>query len=320
VKLSRYRARRLGAAGIALLLAASLAACATPSANDSVRSVPGVALSSEMATDGSALTDLSVAPASAGSSIISNGGIALSVENARASAEAVTAVAKGLGGYVETQMVTSDGAAHENAQLTIRVPSNQFDAAFDELTELGEVVDEHRSTQDVTTQHVDLQARVEALQASVDRLTDLMSQAATTGELIEAESALSARQAELDGLRAQLNSLEGQVDEATIWVSLTVRSALPGGPSTFWDGLKAGFESLGTAAAGALVLLGILVPWLVIAAVITAVIIWIVRVSRRRRQRAAAQATTAQATATHATVSPSAATHAPSPAPEDPGV
>lgn len=224
-------------------------------------------------------------------SVISTGDITVEVSDTRAAVDAATTLVESLGGYVESQSLGGSGSgSSESASLSVRIPSAKFDQAFSALGELGTPFNENRSATDVTAQHVDLQARVESLQTSVTRLNDLMAGAATTSELIEAESALAARQAELDSLAAQLKMLEDQVDESTIWVNFTTKSALPGGPGNFWEGLLAGLNSLTVAGAGALVLLGVLLPWLIIAAIVTVAIVALVRTSRKRKAlRGAAQ-------------------------------
>ncbi|NLB46424.1 MAG: DUF4349 domain-containing protein, partial [Microbacteriaceae bacterium] len=232
---ARSAALRGLAAVAALALSITLAACSSGFAGNEAGSMRDAAVAPADGSYEIAATDMASGDAAStqsaltatGRSVISQGSIAISVADAKASAESVTLIAKGLGGYVESQNVSGESASTQGASLTIRVPASQFDVAFTELQSLGSVLEESRSAQDVTAQHVDLQARVAALQASVDRLTELMAGAATTSELIEAESALAARQADLDGLQAQLASLEDQVGEATIWVSLTVRTALP---------------------------------------------------------------------------------------------
>ena len=238
------------------------------------------------ATEG-ATVDGAAPGASVDRSVIRTGDLSLTVDDPARAADRVSELVVGLDGTVESENVTRAGAGNaESATLTVRVPEARLDETFDALSEVGTVTSQSRSAVDVTAQRVDLQARVEALQASVDRLSALMRGAASTSELIEAESALSQRQQELDGLRAQLQSLEGEVEEATIFVTLSAPSALPGGgPATFWEGLVAGFGSLGTAAAGALVLLGVLLPWLVVAAIVAGAVWVIVRGAQRRRAR-----------------------------------
>lgn len=222
----------------------------------------------------------------AGASVIRTGDIWLTITDTAAAAEQVAEVAEELDGFVESESVS--GATATSAQLYIRVPSDRFDEAFERLGELGEVTSQRRSASDVTAQHVDLQARVKALEESVARLSELMRGAATTGELIEAETALSQRQQELDGLRAQLDSLEDQVDRAGISVNLSTETAVPGGPASFWDGLLVGIDSIGKALASGLILFGVALPWIVLLGVIAGIVLlivwWSARGKRRRKE------------------------------------
>ena len=249
------------------------------SADQSTRSSEGVAISPE----GAEMVDQATEAQRVGQQVIHSGDATLVVDDPTAAAEEVRDLAERLGGYVDSQTVSEESQdSRARATLSIRVPADEFDAAFDALGEVGEVVNQSRSATDVTLQYVDLEARVEALQGSVDRLTELMSGAATTGELIEAEAALSQRQQELDSLRAQLQSLESQVSYSSIWVSLETESVLPGGPSNFWEGLAAGLDSIVKAGAAALVLFGVLLPWTILVAAIVLLVLWLVRLGRKR--------------------------------------
>ncbi len=232
------------------------------------------------------------AKAIAGRSVIQTGDVSIRVDDPAKSAEAVTALAEDLGGYVQSQTIGDAGgygdggyAGDGGASLQLRIPSERLDEAFRRFADIGHLTSQSRSSDDVTAEHVDLQARVKALETSVARLTKLMAAADSTADLLEAENALSQRQQELDGLRAQLKSLEGQVSEASVSVTLHVETALPGGPANFWEGLVAGWDSLGTAGAGALVLVGILLPWLALAAAIGAIVLLVVRARRRAKRR-----------------------------------
>lgn len=319
MKLAPVMKKRLTAAAALTLLCAALTACSAAglSADTNIPLVQNESTIDLMPVDAMSADGVTQLPSGisasaeqsaavdAARSIISNGSVSIEVDDARAASQTVSDIAEGLGGYVESQTLSGmalDGV--DGASLTIRVPSSEFDAAFEQLGQVGRVLDESRTATDVTAQHVDLQARVASLETSVERLTELMSGAATTGELIEAESALTARQAELDSLQAQLESLEGQVDEATIWVSLGAKSALPGGPSNFWEGLLAGLQSIAVSGAGALVLLGILLPWLVIAGIIALIIVLIVRAARRKSAAKAHAAAAAAAAGANAPAPP----------------
>lgn len=276
---------RLIPLAVAALLVAPLAACSAGSGSSSAPGASDMTAVAPVAEDGGFLREDAGSLPAAGRSVIRSGDISIQVGDPAEAAAEVTEIADRLDGYVESESIgRGDEGSSSSAFLTLRVPADRLDEAFDALGGVGTVLSQSRSASDVTTQHVDLQARVSALEESIERLTELMSGAATTSELLEAEAALSQRQQELDGLRAQLESLEGQIEQATVSVSLTTKSALPGGPDNFWDGLVAGWNSLVSAGAGALVVIGILLPWLVILGVIALAIVLIVRARRRARR------------------------------------
>lgn len=222
-------------------------------------------------------------------SVIRSGSLSLEVPSPSVAAEDIAEIAEDLGGSVASQSISRRGGTASGGSITIRVPVDRFDDAFERLAAVGEVQREERDSIDVTAEHVDLKARVAALEASVARLTELMRGAATTSELLEAESALAARQQELDGLQAQLKALEGQVAQATIRVELAMPYVLAsGGPDNFWDALLAGFRSMGTFGLAAFIGLGFALPWLVVLAAIAVAVIVPLRRRARRRSRLAA--------------------------------
>lgn len=272
--------RRLVFVLAAALSVVALSACSVGGGgSESSAPMPGV----EIAPDSRTLDAPADAGPSAEPSVITTGSLTLIVGDPVSAVTDVREIARTLGGSVEQETVTeATASAGPSATMLLRVPADEFDAAFAALADVGEPVAQNRSATDVTLQRVDLEARVAALQASVDRLTALMAGAATTGELIEAESALAQRQQELDGLRAQLDALTNQVEMSTIWVSLETKRALPGGPANFWEGLLAGLQSIVTAASAGLVIVGILLPWLVLGGVVALVVVLIVRAARRR--------------------------------------
>lgn len=263
---------------------------------NSAETSPEMSQDMAAAPDSSATPKLSPEQVEAGSGstnaaqqLISTAEVQLSASNPEQAAEAITKAVTRLNGSVESLTVQqSTGDTPAGAQLSVRVPPAQLDAAIQQFEQVGDVLSQSRSTQDVTTEYVDLEARIKALETSVKRLNDLMAGAATTTELIEAEGALTQRQQELDGLRAQFKALDGQVSQATIWVSITTPNVLPGGgPGSFWEGLLTGLNSLVAAGAGALVLLGVLLPWLAVAAILAAVVVVTLRSRRSRRTRRA---------------------------------
>lgn len=214
----------------------------------------------------------------------------------REATDAIAAAAVASGGYVESLSI--GGAAgvrvdetgttlpypDSGTRITVRVPSDALASTIAELDEIGTVTASQTSSQDVTTEAVDLRARVESAQASVDRLTELMSQAGSLADLLAAESALAERQAELESWQQQLEYLDAQVAMSSLTVSVVVPSdPVEADPAGFGDGLAAGWNGLVATLNGIVIALGFLLPWLVVAAVVWLLVWLTLRVVRRRR-------------------------------------
>ena len=241
--------------------------------------------------------------ATAGRDIITSASATVVVADPAAAARAVGDAAAARGGYVESMSVGSSGQGMpvdpstgmvygttpytpDGAWITVRVPSDQLAPLVVELSDVGEVTASSTDRQDVTEQTVDLQARIDAAQASVDRLTQLMAQAGSVGDLIAAETALSERQATLESYQQQLKSLEGMVDMSSLTVTLTPeRTTVEADPAGFGDGIAAGWNGLVATLNGIVIGLGFLLPWIAVVAVVVLVVWGIVRLTRRTAPR-----------------------------------
>lgn len=214
--------------------------------------------------------------------VVSTASLSLSSTDPIAVADDAVGVVLEVGGHVDSR---TDSPAEESrngsAQLVLRVPSDSLDATLIELKALGELLRSSLNETDVTTQAADIDARIKALQTSVNRLLTMMSQATTTADLIDLESALSERQTELDGLTAQRDSLRDRVELATVEMYITMPGEVAGAaPGDFWGGVVVGFTSLIAFVGGFLVVIGIMLPWLIPLALLAALIIWLVRRKR----------------------------------------
>lgn len=248
--------------------------------------------------------------------IITTASATVSVDEVDAATRAIANSAVAHGGYVESMSIGSDGTVYpvtpsdggvvydtmpypsptDGAWITVRVPADQLSDVVDELDDVGEVTATNLSRQDVTEQTVDLEARIDAAQASVDRLTELMGQAQSVADLIAAEAALAERQALLESYQQQLEMLDDQVAMSTLSVTVVPEvETVTADPAGFGDGLAAGWNGLVATLNGIVIAIGFLLPWLAVAAV-AALIVWgVVRLVRgRRRSRAEAVPTASE--------------------------
>lgn len=178
------------------------------------------------------------------------------------------------------------GTDKARTNLVLKVPTDKLDEVIREIKSLGTVERVEVTTEDVTAQRVDLDARMKALQTSVDRLLAIMRDARDPEALIKAEDALSERQAELDSLRAQRAALGDRIEYSTLNVTVVAQSI--GGSASnqyhgFFGQVERGWNAMVSVARNLFLLFGLLLPWLGVMAVAGGVIYGIVRLTRRGR-------------------------------------
>jgi hypothetical protein len=259
-----------------LLLAgcSSSSGSSTPASPPQDKSAPGTTRDG-MAEDGAVSAD---------AQIVTTGWVSISVDDPIAASAAAVEVVESHGGHIDNRSEQAGtGSESASAQLTIRVPEDDVTKTLDELKKLGTAESVSITSTDVTAQTTDLDARITAMQGSVDRLVDLMAAATDIDDLIALESAISTRQADLDSLKSQRDLLGDQVAYSTIDLQLVAVGAVPsGGPKDFWGGLAVGWNTLVAALTGSFVALGVALPWLLVFAVLAAIAVVIFRVASRR--------------------------------------
>jgi hypothetical protein len=166
-------------------------------------------------------------------------------------------------------------ASGEAAIMELRVPSASYDAVFTQLGSLGTVLARERSSQDVTGQVVDLDARIASEKASLDRLNTLMKQAGSLNDMITLEQAVTQRESDLNSLESQIASLRGQVAMSTVTLEFFQTAAPPAAkpkPSGAWGAaghaLGAGWHGLYLVGRGLLVAISASLPFLVLLALL----------------------------------------------------
>jgi hypothetical protein len=218
-------------------------------------------------------------------SLVYTATITVEVESVARAADEANALAIGVGGIVagDQRTIEEDGS---QATLVLRVPAERFSSTLDDLADLGTEQSRQVQAEDVTEQLVDLEARIATQQASVDRIRELLARAATIGEIVSLESELTRRQADLDSLVQRRETMSGLVDLATITVVLHG----PSGPveeeeteTGFLAGLRSGWDGFLASVTIVLTIIGWLLPFAIAIGAPVIVILWILRLRRRRR-------------------------------------
>lgn len=285
----------------ALATAFLLAGCSATSGTDAAveGGAPGVSndmmvteempAAEGMPADGKALTTPSVTTER---QVIRTGYVSMQVDDVTKSAFDVHGLIKKRNGLISSEDTQSSGDMTYST-ITAQIPAADLDAFIADVSALGTVTSVNVNAQDVTTQVVDLDARIKALQTSIDRLTQLLAEASRIEDLLVIEAQLSQRQAELDALTAQRTWLGDQVAMSTITVTLSPVTQIadvdaPG----FLSGLQSGWAAFLSLIMVAVTAIGFFLPFLFVLALIAIpVTIVIVRQARRHHPRTSAGAT-----------------------------
>lgn len=214
--------------------------------------------------------------------VISTGQVTLHARDLGRAITHARQLVDGWGGVVADEQTDSDRHGRvSDSTLTLRVPSARFDEAMSALARLGDVEQQSRKSQDVTTKVLDTDARVRAGERAVAQLETLLTRATKLGDVIAIENDIATRQADLDSLKSQQKWLADQTSLSTI--TLYLSRPVPPAPHEargFLTGLERGWHALGVAGVAVLTTLGAVLPFAVVVALFGVPLWWVVR--RRR--------------------------------------
>ena len=194
--------------------------------------------------------------------VIKTASMTIRVANTSEAADKAAVMVEDSDGRVDSR--AEDAGSNQGlarTSVTLRVPVAKLDGVVRGLKTLGTVQTAETRSEDVTAQRVDLDARIKALQTSVDRLLAIMRDAKDPEALISAENALSQRQADLDSLRAQRDALGDRIEYSTIDVTFVAETV--GGPAPkeyegFVGQIERGWDALVSVGGSAVLLLSLI--------------------------------------------------------------
>lgn len=168
--------------------------------------------------------------------------------------------------------------------LTIRIPNGSFDAF---LTDAGKGVTyfdrKEISSQDVTEQYIDTDARLKAKKKLEARYLELLSKANKVSEMLEIEEKLSAVREDIEAKEGQLRYLQNRVAMSTVTLEFyKVTQTQSGVTMSFgarlWNAVTEGFDSISS------FFLELIGNWPIIL-ILVGLIFWLRRKFRKRKNQ-----------------------------------
>jgi hypothetical protein len=135
-------------------------------------------------------------------------------------------------------------------KIIVRVPSKNFDLFLSDISKGVAYFDNKEiSSQDVTEEYIDIDARLKAKKVLEARYLELLKKANKVTEMLEIEKQLSAIREEIEAKEGQLRYMQSQISMSTITIEFYKTIANEGGAtisygSKIWNAIKSGFNGI----------------------------------------------------------------------------
>jgi type II secretory pathway pseudopilin PulG len=153
--------------------------------------------------------------------LIRNAQLDLEVKSFQSAMDQITAMTKAAGGYVDTSNSQKGGNGKLQGTVVVKVLPQNLDAFLLKLRDLGEVQNQSVSTEDVTKDYFDTQARLDNSRRMEEQLQDLLKHAnSKVADLLQVERELGRVRGDIEQMQGQLKLYDFEVQYATVTMQL----------------------------------------------------------------------------------------------------
>jgi hypothetical protein len=128
------------------------------------------------------------------------------------------------------------------ATLILRIPQQHLEVVIEKLLTLGQVEQRSITTQDVSEQIFDFEARLRNLRRTEESLLAILNRSGTIAEVLAVTQELSTVRQQIEQLTGQLSRLENQVTYARLTLTLTEERPAVISEPTLWEQLGMTFQ------------------------------------------------------------------------------
>jgi Domain of unknown function (DUF4349) len=129
-------------------------------------------------------------------------------------------------GFVDSSQAAMGSETHgsfSSGTIVLEVPQGTFKLLVAQAQEVGHTTSVVTNSNDVTSQYVDLQARIDALKVSLNQYLKIMTQATSISGILAVQNQIDQIQSQIEQDQGQLNVL----NHKTTYAQLTVNVATP---------------------------------------------------------------------------------------------
>ncbi|SDH28058.1 protein of unknown function [Pseudobutyrivibrio sp. 49] len=218
-----------------------------------------------------------------GRKIIYSSNISIETKNFDEDIVAIKKLVQSNGGYYESSSITGTAEyGGRYANYTARIPSAKYQAFMDSVGDIGSVTSSDEAVEDITSNYVDVQARLKSLRTKLERLQELEANAETVEDLLNIEDRINDVQYDIENYTAQLKVLDDKIDYCTVSIHVDeVITYTEIKADTFWNRfVEAIGDSLSgfvTFLQGLVIVIVYILPYAIVGVIIAGIVLFMIK-------------------------------------------
>jgi hypothetical protein len=145
----------------------------------------------------------------------------ISVKDFNAARASLDQIVRAHQGYVSSLSVSTEQGAPRSLNAKLAIPAAQYDVTLADLRALGRVGQEQQSSEEVTSQIVDLDARLKNARETETQLAEILrARTGKVGDVLEVEKEMARVRGEIEVMEAEQKQLHERVAFASIDLNL----------------------------------------------------------------------------------------------------
>ena len=229
--------------------------------------------------------------------IIRTGNMRLEVDNFDETERKIVETVRIHSGFVSNNTSKLNTSGQKQGTIVVRVPTDKYDALIADIAAFGKVMSQNISSQDVTEEYIDLEARQKTQRELEQRLLKLLSEkTARLTDIVEVEEKLASVRNNIESTEGRMRFLRNQAEFSTLTVSVFEPSLLEtsSGGGFFYEigqGFKKGLKGFTEVLSGLIMLLVALLPVIAILFVVYLIIRKMLKKRKVKKEAASSKGT-----------------------------
>lgn len=152
------------------------------------------------------------------------------------------------------------------SRYQLRIPADKFDLAYNSIinNELGKVLSHSMSGNDITEEYMDLDIRINNLNAQEVRYRDLLNKAENVEDILKIEKELDRVRTEIERLQGRMNYLNNRINMSTIDVEFQEIEPLSSTGQDFFEIIRRAVREMVQTVNSMIITLAKLLPYILL--------------------------------------------------------